>query len=602
MVQTPSRQQALARANQLLQQGDLGGAEQILTPLMMGAPDAPMLGLMGLLRLRQNQPQAAAHLLARARDGDPREALHAFYLGKAKAALGETDAAEQAWRAAIKLKPDLTPAYFELAVLQQRAGDFDEAENTYRKLLRLMPGHSQAKLMLAMVMMEAGKPGDAETILRRALAEETDAPTQSRLRNGLAWAMRRQNRNEEALAEFEAVRAIDPAIPFLDIQRAEILHDLKRSDEAIAVFRQGLAREPQNPQLHKFYNDLLYRLDRREDYLKSYDRAPASRELMLDKASFLALENRAAEAHAVYQAMLMRDPADPLALAGAAQMLSLLGRHQEASQAFNAILSRQAGDPAICNQAAQAALLAGDPEKSVALYQQSLRLVPHDQESLAGLSVALRLMGDARDEALNGYDALIQSFDLEPPDGFSSMADFNAELNAYLDRLHPESREYLRQSLRGGTQTPAQLFNAGHELVQKIKARIDEAVARYIAGLKEDAAHPFLSRRAADFRYAGSWSSRLRDRGFHVNHIHPGGWISSCYYVAVPPAVKDGQQGWIKFGEPSFAAPLADPIRRAIQPEPGRLVLFPSYMWHGTVPFHDAAARTTIAFDVVPTA
>jgi len=32
------------------------------------------------------------------------------------------------------------------------------------------------------------------------------------------------------------------------------------------------------------------------------------------------------------------------------------------------------------------------------------------------------------------------------------------------------------------------------------------------------------------------------------------------------------------------------------------LVLFPSYMWHGTIPFHDAQARTTIAFDVVPKA
>jgi hypothetical protein len=29
-------------------------------------------------------------------------------------------------------------------------------------------------------------------------------------------------------------------------------------------------------------------------------------------------------------------------------------------------------------------------------------------------------------------------------------------------------------------------------------------------------------------------------------------------------------------------------------------MLFPSYMWHGTIPFHDAAARTTIAFDAVP--
>jgi len=111
-----------------------------------------------------------------------------------------------------------------------------------------------------------------------------------------------------------------------------------------------------------------------------------------------------------------------------------------------------------------------------------------------------------------------------------------------------------------------------------------------------------LSRRAEKFRYSGSWSSRLQDSGFHVNHIHPDGWISSCYYVSVPEAVKDEttKQGWIKFGEPALDVALKHPIRRTIQPVPGRLVLFPSYMWHGTVPFSDKAARTTIAFDVVP--
>ena len=78
------------------------------------------------------------------------------------------------------------------------------------------------------------------------------------------------------------------------------------------------------------------------------------------------------------------------------------------------------------------------------------------------------------------------------------------------------------------------------------------------------------------------------------------GWISSCYYVGVPGAVADesAKQGWIKFGEPDFKVEL--PLRRAIQPRPGRLVLFPSYMWHGTIPFRSEEKRTTIAFDVVP--
>jgi hypothetical protein len=212
------------------------------------------------------------------------------------------------------------------------------------------------------------------------------------------------------------------------------------------------------------------------------------------------------------------------------------------------------------------------------------------------------MLGDERDEVLNGYDSLITVFDLEPPEGFSNMEEFNAQLCAYLDRMHPATREYLHQSLRGGTQTPDHIFGAGHRLINLLQQRIDEAVDRYIRELPGDGKHPFLSRRSHDVRYAGSWSSRLRDSGFHVNHIHQEGWISSCYYAGVPEAVKDenARQGWIKFGESSFAVDLANPIRRAVQPVPGRLVLFPSYVWHGTIPFHGQATRTTIAFDLVP--
>jgi hypothetical protein len=41
-------------------------------------------------------------------------------------------------------------------------------------------------------------------------------------------------------------------------------------------------------------------------------------------------------------------------------------------------------------------------------------------------------------------------------------------------------------------------------------------------------------------------------------------------------------------------------VARYVQPHPGRLVLFPSYFWHGTVPIQGPDARLTIAFDAVP--
>ncbi|MFZ4748450.1 MAG: putative 2OG-Fe(II) oxygenase, partial [Sphingomonas sp.] len=41
------------------------------------------------------------------------------------------------------------------------------------------------------------------------------------------------------------------------------------------------------------------------------------------------------------------------------------------------------------------------------------------------------------------------------------------------------------------------------------------------------------------------------------------------------------------------------PPRRVVAPLPGKLVLFPSYFWHGTLPFTSAAPRLTVAFDAV---
>jgi NAD(P)-dependent dehydrogenase (short-subunit alcohol dehydrogenase family) len=111
-----------------------------------------------------------------------------------------------------------------------------------------------------------------------------------------------------------------------------------------------------------------------------------------------------------------------------------------------------------------------------------------------------------------------------------------------------------------------------------------------------------LSRKSAGFRFSASWSCRLKREGFHTNHVNPKGWISSCYYVSLPDVVKQnaGQQGWIKFGESNLRLGEQERIARTVQPEEGLLVLFPSYMFHGTVPFESQQARTTIAFDVVP--
>ena len=93
---------------------------------------------------------------------------------------------------------------------------------------------------------------------------------------------------------------------------------------------------------------------------------------------------------------------------------------------------------------------------------------------------------------------------------------------------------------------------------------------------------------------------RLTGGGFHVNHMHPDGWISSAYYVSVPDLDDTNHSGWIKFSEPPFpTVPELEP-ERWIKPSAGMLVLFPSFLWHGTAPITDNAVRVTAPFDAIP--
>ncbi|MFV1152036.1 putative 2OG-Fe(II) oxygenase, partial [Klebsiella pneumoniae] len=60
-----------------------------------------------------------------------------------------------------------------------------------------------------------------------------------------------------------------------------------------------------------------------------------------------------------------------------------------------------------------------------------------------------------------------------------------------------------------------------------------------------------------------------------------------------------GEAGWLTLGEPQAELGVDLGPFRTVEPIPGRLVLFPSTMWHGTRPIA-GGERLTVAFDVAP--
>lgn len=208
-------------------------------------------------------------------------------------------------------------------------------------------------------------------------------------------------------------------------------------------------------------------------------------------------------------------------------------------------------------------------------------------------SVAWRMLGDARWEWLEGDDSFVGTYDIAdrlPP--LDVLADS-------LRRLHTLSGQPLEQSLRGGTQTDGDIFTHVDPVIVKLREAIRTTVAEHAAKFppRQDG-HPLLGPPREPIGFTGAWSVRLQSSGFHANHVHPAGWISSALYIVLPPDLGRDGAGYLTLGDPSSPTFKVDmPPFRTIEPKPGRLALFPSYMWHGTRPFGQGE-RMTVAFDV----
>jgi len=605
----PSQNAALiARLVSLVQQGQWELAENLLHRLLSQQPREPDgLQLLGLVRAHQGRTPEAESLYRRSLALRPRQPNVQINLSLLLLGTGRAEEAIALLRAAVRADPNNADLFLALGQLQHGAGDAEFAERNLRAVLRLRPNDPSAVLSLSGILNLSDRAQDSEALLRQALAQEITPGMRAALEHNLAVSLKVQRRYAEALPLFDAALKRAPGLPLAEANRASTLQHLDRQEEAIAGFRAALRRDPQHMAAHQELNALLYRMGRDEDFLRSFDDAlrlaPDKPELLIAKGGFLNRTGRHQEAADVFARAVRAAPQSPAAQDGLALALAGLDRLDDAIAAYETSLRLRPDEVPTQINLAGLLLRNGDAARALELTQGALAKEPFDQAALAVHELALRLNGDARADALADYEKHVQVFDLDPPDGFADMADFNAALNAYLDTLHGDAREHFDQTLRLGTQTMDPLFDGGNVLIAALRRRIDDAVQAYIVRMEDGSGHPLASRRTnRGHRYTGSWSSRLRDRGFHTNHIHPAGWISSCYYVAVPPESADAtaQQGWIKFGEPSFATGLATAVRRTVQPVPGRLVLFPSYMWHGTVPFHSASARTTIAFDAVP--
>ena len=599
--------EAVRQALALMQSGRRSESVALCRTVLDIAPGQPdALHLLAIAARDQGDAATAERLFREALSGAPRRPDILVNFGNFLLAQGREQEARSRLSKAVKSDPNMVSAWYHLGLLSLKTGDLSEARRCATRAARLAPRHMPAWELLAATEQKGGDTGAAISACRQGIRNQPSAP---RLHYSLGQLLRQECEFEESARAYEAALGQGHQTPDTYRNLSEAWLEAGHPDQAMAAADRGVQQFPDHAPLHRIRSRMHWELEAPGDPLQrlwqSARANPGNADLWRTLAELLnRLERRDEAADALAEARSRGCPDTPELRLLAAMSLAYSGREHEATRALDALDQDCPGHAGIKLAFAHHMLSHGDPERAERLCAEVLQQTPLDQLALAYRGTAWQLLQDPREQWLLDYQRMISQVEVPPPSGYASTAAFFEALEAVLTSLHRTRAHPIEQTLRGGTQTNGFLFRLKHPLLRDLEAQIRLAVRDTLSAFPREPQHPFWGRRPRGdgVRFSGAWSVRLASAGYHTNHMHPEGWISSALYVALPDEVRAAkdQSGHIQFGVPLLDKDLALPPRRVLKPEVGTLVLFPSYMWHGTIPFHSQQPRLTVAFDLLP--
>ena len=162
-------------------------------------------------------------------------------------------------------------------------------------------------------------------------------------------------------------------------------------------------------------------------------------------------------------------------------------------------------------------------------------------------------------------------------------------------QLEPSPQALINE----GGQSAGNLFLLNDPAINKIKTIIESRITHYREKYQQSDAG-FISKWPPKTTLHG-WFIDLKKGGSLGSHMHKEGWLSGSLYLQ-PNKLEGTSEGNIVFDLDGGNYPTDDRDfpSKELDIEEGDIVLFPSSIFHKTVPFNATERRVTLAFDVKP--
>ncbi|MDQ4075155.1 MAG: tetratricopeptide repeat protein, partial [Chloroflexota bacterium] len=363
---------------------------------------------LGTLLLEAGEKQLALKHLQRATAARPKEARWLVELGRALEANGEATA-ENAYRHAIRIEPQMALPFAALGSYLRRAGSLDEAHAALKQSLALDGEQVDVLFELGLLNEERGDVVQALAAYRRAARLDQASP---QIRSHIGAVHRRLNQVKEARHWLEEALNLNPHFGPAYDELGQVAESEGEWEEAIRHYRAALREMPDDIQL-RFRTAVMYlRLEQPAEavpLLEDTSRAmPSNAEVQWYLAEALRLEGRSVEALAAYRTTTRLAPDNVEYHLALARHAHSMNRLDEAQRIIERAIELDGEEVEAHRLAAELALDRYEPVKALAALRRAIDLAPHDETLYQRIGVIYQERG----QLVEALDYLNQALEL----------------------------------------------------------------------------------------------------------------------------------------------------------------------------------------------
>jgi tetratricopeptide (TPR) repeat protein len=313
--------------------------------------------------------------------------------GSALAGLKELDAGLAEIERAIAADPGRGLTYANLGALHHLRGEDKKAEEAFTEAVELDPTSVGARLAYAQYLMATKRPQDAEAQLKAAFAADARNPIINRI---LAVFYIGSGRVQEA--EPHLVQLAAQTDPSAQLSLAQLYMASNRVDEAVRLLDTLAKRDATFEAATLLLARVAFARDgRRTAYSRVQevlDRMPSNPRALVVRASFLLVENKAAEAAEAAAAAVAADPGYADALVALAEARRALRQIEEAKSAYTEVLRLRPNDVRAQLALSQLHLATGGVDQARQLAERASQNAPQALPTRAAVVRAAIASGD----------------------------------------------------------------------------------------------------------------------------------------------------------------------------------------------------------------